>query len=56
VIPSDVVELAADVLRHRLVLSYAGLAEGITPDSIISRIVGVVPTPRLETLVAESPA
>jgi MoxR-like ATPase len=56
VIPSDVTELVPDVLRHRLVLSYAGLAEGITPDSIISRIVGVVPAPRLETLVAESPA
>jgi MoxR-like ATPase len=54
VIPSDVTELAPDVLRHRLVLSYAGLAEGITPDSIISRIVGVVPAPRLETLAAES--
>jgi len=50
VVPSDVTELAPDVLRHRLVLSYAGLAEGITPDSIISRIVGVVPAPRLETL------
>ena len=56
VIPSDVTELAPDVLRHRLVLSYAGLAEGITPDSIISRIVAAVPAPRLETLVAESPA
>jgi MoxR-like ATPase len=55
-VPSDVTELAPDVLRHRLVLSYAGLAEGITPDTIISRIVGVVPAPRLETLVAESPA
>jgi len=50
VVPSDVTELAPDVLRHRLVLSYAGLAEGITPDSIISRIVSVVPAPRLETL------
>jgi MoxR-like ATPase len=56
VIPTDVTELAPDVLRHRLVLSYAGLAEGVTPDSIISRIVGVVPAPRLETLAAESPA
>ena len=55
-IPSDVTELAPDVLRHRLVLSYAGLAEGITPDTIVNRIVGVVPAPRLETLVAESPA
>jgi MoxR-like ATPase len=56
VIPSDVTELAPDVLRHRLVLSYAGLAEGVTPDTIISRIVGVVPAPRLETLVAQPSA
>jgi MoxR-like ATPase len=56
VVPSDVTELAPDVLRHRLVLSYAGLAEGVTPDSIVSRIVGVVPAPRLETLVAEPTA
>jgi len=56
VIPSDVTELAPDVLRHRLVLSYGGLAEGITPDSIVGRIVGAVPAPRLETLVTESPA
>jgi MoxR-like ATPase len=56
VIPSDVTELAPDVLRHRLVLSYAGLAEGVTSDTIISRIVGVVPAPRLETLVAEPSA
>ena len=30
VLPSDVTELAPDVLRHRLVLSYAALADGIT--------------------------
>jgi MoxR-like ATPase len=48
VIPRDVVELAPDVLRHRLVLSYGALADGITPDAILARVIGVVPQPGLE--------
>jgi MoxR-like ATPase len=48
VLPSDVVALAPDVLRHRLVLSYAALADGINADSIVERVVSLVPAPRLE--------
>jgi MoxR-like ATPase len=48
VLPSDVVALAPDVLRHRLVMSYSALAEGVTPDTIVSRVLTLVPTPRLE--------
>jgi MoxR-like ATPase len=48
VLASDVVALAPDVLRHRLVMSYAALAEGVTPDSIIRRVLDLVPAPRLE--------
>jgi MoxR-like ATPase len=48
VVPRDVVELAPDVLRHRLVLSYGALADGISPDTILSRVIGVVPQPGLE--------
>ncbi len=48
VLPSDVIELAPDVLRHRLVMSYAALADGITPDSVITKVVSLVPAPRLE--------
>ena len=44
--PSDVVELAPDVLRHRLVMSYAALADGITPDAVVARILGLVPAPQ----------
>jgi MoxR-like ATPase len=40
--------LAPDVLRHRLVLAYAALTDGITPDAIISRILGLVPAPQLD--------
>ena len=51
VLPSDIVALAPDVLRHRLVMSYSALAEGVTPDTIINRVLTLVPTPRLEIAV-----
>jgi MoxR-like ATPase len=54
-LPSDVVELAPDVLRHRLVLGYAALADGVSADTIISRILTLVPAPQLE-LAAEPTA
>jgi MoxR-like ATPase len=40
-----VVDLVPDVLRHRLVLSYEALAEGLTADQIVSQIVNKVPKP-----------
>jgi MoxR-like ATPase len=48
VLPADVIELAPDVLRHRMVLSYAALSDGITPDSVIARVLELVPVPQLE--------
>ena len=45
VLPADVVELAPDVLRHRLVLSYEALADRVTSDMLIDRIVDAVPRP-----------
>lgn len=45
VIPQDVKDLAPDVLRHRLILSYEAEAEGMTPDSIISKILDELKTP-----------
>ena len=44
----DVNALAADALRHRLVLSYQALAEEVTPDSILERVQAVVPVPQLD--------
>ncbi|MCW3000412.1 MAG: family ATPase [Conexibacter sp.] len=41
----DVRDLARDVLRHRLVLSYDALASGITPDAILERVIAKVPDP-----------
>ena len=49
VIPSDVTELARDVLRHRIVPSFTALAEEVTADMILDRILAAVPEPRLAT-------
>ena len=40
VLPHDVAELALDVLRHRLVLSYEALADDVDPDTVIARGAG----------------
>jgi MoxR-like ATPase len=44
-LPGDVSELALDVLRHRIVLTYEALADDITPDAIISRVLEAVAAP-----------
>lgn len=47
VTPEDVVEVLPDVLRHRLVLSYEGLADEITPETIIDRVLARVRLPEV---------
>jgi len=47
VLPNDVVDIAADVLAHRMVLSFDAVAEGVDPRSIVHAILDVVPRPRL---------
>lgn len=43
--PEDMTDLAADVLRHRLVLSYEALSDDMTADRIISELMVAVPAP-----------
>ncbi|RBQ20495.1 ATPase [Spongiactinospora rosea] len=45
VLPEDVRDLAADVMAHRLVLSFEGLAEGVRPRDIVDGIVAAIPAP-----------
>ena len=47
-LPQDVRELAKDVLRHRLVLSYEALAEGVDADSILDRVLETIAMPQLD--------
>ena len=41
--PDDVQAIAADVLRHRLILSFEAEAKGITPDHVIDELLTLVP-------------
>ncbi len=45
VLPQDVLDMAHDVMRHRLVLSFEALSDNVTADDILSSIVGRVPVP-----------
>jgi MoxR-like ATPase len=46
-LPQDVFDVAPDVLRHRLVLSYEALARGISVEHVLARLLSTVPAPRL---------
>ena len=39
---TDIADLAPDVLRHRLVLSYDALADGVRPDDLVARVLAAV--------------
>ncbi len=47
VLPPDLSDLALDVLRHRLVLSYEALADDVDPDTVVTRVLSSVPAPRV---------
>jgi MoxR-like ATPase len=47
VLPQDILDITVDVLRHRLVLSYDALADGVPADHIVKRIVQTVPLPQV---------
>ena len=53
VVPEDVRDLAADVLRHRIVLSYDALSDGVTADQLLERVLTAVPEPGVEDLIRE---
>ena len=44
-LPQDLQEIAPDILRHRLVLSYDALADDVPSDHVVARILGAVPLP-----------
>ncbi|MEV4516608.1 MoxR family ATPase [Dactylosporangium sp. NPDC049525] len=45
VIPRDLTELALDIFRHRLVLSYEALSDDVTADTILTRVMAALPVP-----------
>jgi MoxR-like ATPase len=45
VLPQDVLDMALDVIRHRLVLSYEALSDEVTSDDILTKILDRIPVP-----------
>ncbi|HVL36306.1 MAG TPA: MoxR family ATPase [Burkholderiales bacterium] len=46
VLPEDLTDLAPDVLRHRLVLSYEALSDALSADQIVQRVMQQIPVPQ----------
>jgi MoxR-like ATPase len=44
-LPEDMTALVPDVLRHRLVLSYEALSEGLSADALVAKIMAKIPAP-----------
>jgi MoxR-like ATPase len=44
-LPEDVTDMVADVMRHRLVVSYEALAEGISADTLVQRVLKKIAPP-----------
>jgi MoxR-like ATPase len=44
-LPEDMADLVPDVLGHRIVLSYEGISEGLSPDVLVQRIMAAVKPP-----------
>jgi MoxR-like ATPase len=48
VVPEDLQALTKDALRHRLVLTYQALAEEVSPDAILDRVIDEVAVPQID--------
>jgi MoxR-like ATPase len=47
VLPQDIYDVAPDIFRHRMVLSYEALARDITVNDVLARVLATVPAPRV---------
>ncbi|KUI27824.1 ATPase [Mycobacterium sp. IS-1742] len=56
VIPQDVVEVIPDVLRHRLVLTYDALADEVSSETVINRIMQTVALPQVNAIPQQGPS
>jgi MoxR-like ATPase len=46
-LPQDVLDMAFDVMRHRLVLSYEALSDNVSADELLQRILNRIPMPEV---------
>jgi MoxR-like ATPase len=55
VTPQDLTDLVHDVMRHRIILSYEALADGVTSDAILQKVMEAIPAPA-QPLHSHAPA
>jgi MoxR-like ATPase len=48
-LPQDVLDMAHDVIRHRLVLSYEALSDNVSADDLLNQILARIPQPEAAT-------
>jgi len=48
VLGQDIAAVAPEVLRHRIVMSYDGIADSVSPDAIVQRVLETTNMPRLD--------
>jgi MoxR-like ATPase len=46
-LPQDVRDLALDVMRHRMVLSYEALSDNVSADDLLNKILDRIPIPEV---------
>jgi MoxR-like ATPase len=46
-LPQDVLDMALDVMRHRLVLSYEALSDNVSADDLLKKILNRIPMPEV---------
>jgi MoxR-like ATPase len=56
VLPQDVTDLAPDVLRHRLVLTFDAVADGITVETVLQRLITSIAPPDITPAQSRFPA
>jgi MoxR-like ATPase len=54
-VPQDVFDIAPEVLRHRVTLTYDALAEGVHPEAVVERLLRCVPAPSISPQQAVYP-
>jgi MoxR-like ATPase len=47
VVPQDVFDVARDVLRHRVLLTFDAIADGVAPEQVVDHLVTNVVAPRI---------
>jgi len=55
-LPEDITDVARDILRHRVFISYEALADGVTADDVVDRVVTTVVPPTVTPRITSAPA